>query len=201
MYRVEELQIRCRLYRQAVVALTVILALAVAGLIGLALRGPKRYLVVLDDFNAPRHVEPLEGLEQIEKRFVIAELRRAITSLRSVSRDPSINHVRLAEGLEVLASGVRREVLKDLRQDKLPQKREVEVVAIHELEEAGRYLVRWKEETFTNLGETGEAELWEAYLTTSFLADLDLNQILGNPLGLVITQLSWTRLGSGDTET
>jgi type IV secretory pathway TrbF-like protein len=200
MYRVEELEIKCRLYRQATIALTLVLAFAIAGLIALSARGPKRYLVVLDDFAAPRHIEPLEGLEQTEKRFLVAELRRAITSLRSVSRDSILNHLRLTEGLEVLTSNVRRDVLRDLREKKLPRQRQVEVLSIHELEEAGRYLVRWQETTFNNLAEKGTPELWEAYLTTGFLSDLDENQILGNPLGLVITHLSWTRLGSDDME-
>jgi type IV secretion system protein VirB5 len=200
MYRIEELELRLRFFRHATIALGLALLLVVAALVSVALRGPRRYLVVLDSFGTARQVEPLEGLGQLDRRFVVAELRRLVTDVRSVSGDPAIDGIRLAQGLDLLSASVRREVMHDLRATEAPRRREVEVVAVHQLETAGRYLVRWRETTFEGIAETGKGELWEAYLTTSFQPDLDEDELFSNPLGLLITHLSWTRLGSNEKE-
>lgn len=198
MYNLKELEYRCRLYRQATVSLAVAFMIVVAVLVVLAIRGPQRYLVVLDSFGAARAVEPLAGLHQVDKRFMVAELRRLVTDVRSVSRDPSLDQLRLAGGLELLSANVRRDVLRDLSASKRPRQRDVDVLAIHELEVKGRYLVRWQETSYEGVADGGKEELWEAYVTTRFVSELDEEEILRNPLGMMITHLSWTRLGIND---
>ena len=188
-----------------------LLALAVAGLVGLSLQSKTvPYVVEVDRLGRASAIAPAEAVPSVSDRVVVAALSAFVTSIRTVYTDPVAQRDAVVRGYAYVA-GDARQFLEDYFS--LPEndprvvaaelRRQVEVVSVLPVPvpdgaPAQPYRVQWHETEVSVRGGTRE-RAWEGYMTVEVHPPTTTEGIERNPLGVFVTALSWSAL-AGDVE-
>lgn len=188
-----------------------LLTLAVGALIYIALQ-PRfiPYTVAVDQHGIALPIDSGERTSRGDANTIRAELTRFITDVRTVSSDPHAQRTMVerayAHSTPAAASLLNayfRDPQNDARIISRRAVRLVRVLRVTPLPEPSNdtWNVLWQETRIENGSEVRSTESWEAYLTVS-LADPAARrteeQISLNPLGVYVTDLSWSPVSTPD---
>ncbi len=190
----------------------VLLGFATTGLVTLATQSRiVPYVVEVDRMGRAEAVAPAEAVPAAEDRVVVAALSSFVTSIRTVYADPVAQRDAVYRAYAYV-SGDAREFLESYFSD--PQndprrlgkdfRRAVEVTGV--LPVPGRdsqtrtYRVQWNETSRSAQGGTTE-RAWEGYLAVTLAPLTTTEGVERNPLGVFVTDLSWSPLAGSGTVT
>ena len=189
-----------------------LLGLAVAGLVTLASQSRVvPYVVEVDRVGRAEAVAPAEATVLAEDRVVVATLSSFVSNIRTVYADPVAQrdavyraYAHVAGDARDFLEGYFSDPQNDPRQLGKDFRRAVEVTAVLPVpgtdQGTGRtYRVQWNEtDTSTQGGERERA--WEGYASVTLAPPATTEGIERNPLGVFVTDLSWSPL-AGQTAT
>ncbi|MDB4951207.1 MAG: virB8 family protein [Gemmatimonadetes bacterium] len=203
---VEELENRVRYLRALVFILAAVSAIAVQGAVALARQSRiVPYLVEVDRLGQPRAFGRVEDMPVPEERLIRGEVRRFIDAMRGVVSDPVAQNQMIDRGYAYTRGPGRTYVdayfsaprnnphLLSRELIRLVQVRSVRRVAGSE----STWEVEWDEYEVPVRGGQAMVRPWHGTLRTAVVPPADEQQLIDNPLGLYVTDVSWAPLNDG----
>lgn len=156
------------------------------------------YLVSVDDFSQVTVLGSAEELNANHDRLIRAELYKWLRGIRSVHGDPDMMQEQLENAFSMISRDVAGRLNEDYSNpDRDPlllarnYRRSIEVNQILQTDNEGNWRLQWVEITTNRSGGQSEAEQWEAFIHVENFPPRTSENILENPLGIVITELNW----------
>ena len=190
-----------------------LLAVAVGALVYIALQ-PRfiPYTVAVDQHGIALPIGPGQRTSSGDANAIRAELTRFITDVRTVSSDPYAQRTMVERAYahsSPTAANLLNAYFRDPQNDAriISQRavRLVRVLRVTPLPEPSNntWNVLWQETQIENGSESRSTESWEAYLTVSLTGPSNSTrrseeQISLNPLGIYVTDLSWSPVSTPD---
>ena len=189
----------------------VLLGLAVAGLVALATQSRVvPYVVEVDRVGRAEAIAPADAATIAEDRVVVAALSSFVSNIRTVYADPVAQrdavyraYAHVAGDARDFLEGYFSDPQNDPRRLGKDFRRAVEVTAVLPIpgtdQGTGRtYRVQWNETDTSGAG--GERErAWEGYASITLAPPTTTEGIERNPLGVFVTDLSWSPLAGQTT--
>ncbi len=158
------------------------------------------YVVELDTSGSATYAGPIEALDMPEERLIVAQLRGFIWNLRMVVDDPIAQQEFVARAYSLADAPVRRQLDRYFAEPEndprtiAPQaSRAAERITILRLPGSETtYQVRWRERYHgrSQLAVTRERS-FEGLVTVERVDSLSREALANNPLGLLVTELTW----------
>jgi type IV secretory pathway TrbF-like protein len=163
------------------------------------------YIVEVDRLGQPAVFGPAETLRPKDTRLYIYTLSSFIRNLRTVSSDADTQRELLFAGY-AYAAGAARATLDeyfvhpahDPRVLGRSMTRQVDITSVLSVPKTKTWKVSWRETERPRLAGPVRIVAWEAYLTIALNPPTSTEGLLKNPLGLYITDLSWSEVATGD---
>jgi type IV secretion system protein VirB5 len=163
------------------------------------------YIVEVDRLGHAVAFAPAEALRPRDTRITIYQLSTFIRDLRTVSSDPDTQRQLLFTAY-AYASGTARATLDDyfINPAHDPRvlgrslTRQVEITSVLPLPKSKTWKVSWREIERPRVAGAARSVAWEAYLTVAVNPPTTTEALLKNPLGLFVTDLSWSEVATGD---
>ena len=189
----------------------VLLGLAVAGLVALATQSRVvPYVVEVDRVGRAEAIVPADAATIADDRVVVAALSSFVSNIRTVYADPVAQrdavyraYAHVAGDARDFLEGYFSDPQNDPRRLGKDFRRAVEVTAVLPVpgtdQGTGRtYRVQWNETDTSGAG--GERErAWEGYASVTLAPPTTTEGIERNPLGVFVTDLSWSPLAGQTT--
>jgi type IV secretory pathway TrbF-like protein len=197
-----------RNWQLAAFGLLVLLGFVLAAYVRLSLQSRiTPYVVEVDRLGQAVAFGPAEALRPTDTRAYVYQLALFVRDLRSVSSDPEAQRQMLFTAYAYAAGAARAQLdawfldpAHDPRVLGRTLTREVQVTSV--LRVAGTasrtWKVSWREVERPRVAGPLRSAAWEAYLTTDLHAPTTTETLLRNPLGLYVTDLSWSEVTTGD---
>ena len=187
--------------------LLALLALVTVSLIGFATSSRvEPYIIEKDQLGRVRYSGPIPAAPDTpEDQLVRAELRLLINDLRTVSSDQQIQEPLIDRAFVHLRSDAREylnnyfsEPGNNPNELNANIRRTVNVGSVLPVPDSDTWKVEWTEST-TPIGSGGEPSTssWEAYVSLTQQDPQNQQEAAENPLGLYVTSIEWTQVGSG----
>lgn len=178
-------------------------SLGLAALLGMALvhqasqSKVQPFIVEVDKLGQAVAVRPAEAVTTLDERIVRAQLANYVASARNVTPDPMVQK-RWLDGIYAVSGPAAVAFLNDHYQKTDPFKLGTTTMVSSEVQPPLKlsektWQVQWAE---TRRGLNGQVEgitRWQAIFTVAVFPPTTAQQILANPTGLVIEQLTWTQ--------
>jgi type IV secretory pathway TrbF-like protein len=163
------------------------------------------YIVEVDRLGQAVAFGPAEALRPKETRLYIFQLSTFIRNLRTVSSDPDTQRQLLFSGYNY-AAGAARAALDDyfINPSHDPRvlgrsfTRQVDITSVLPLPKSKTWKLSWRETERPRVAGAVRTIAWEAYLTVAVNPPTTTEALLKNPLGLYVTDLSWSEVATGD---
>lgn len=186
--------------RWRIIALSSLVVTLLLSLIALRLATDVRlvpYVVRFDTGSAPVAVRRADTPPTPGTVVVRSQLASWIGDARSISGDPIVERTTLARVYAGVGPSAKP-YLDAWYSAHLPfATANVASVTVHIDAVAPRgadtYEIQWTEEQRDHTGANPQTTLWEAQITAAIRPSSDLATIVRNPLGIYVTQLSWTQ--------
>ena len=184
-----------------------LLALAVVGVVGMSLQSRTvPYVVEVDRMGRAVAIAPADAVASVSDRVVTATLAGFVSDIRTVYTDPTAQvdavyraYAHVAGDARGFLEGYFAEPQNDPRLLGAEGRRAVEIVSVVPVPTGGNdvqarpYRVRWNEAVTTAQDGTVE-RAWEGYFSVEVQPPTTTEGIERNPLGVFVTDLSWTPL-------
>jgi type IV secretion system protein VirB5 len=159
------------------------------------------YVVQVDKLGQAVAFGPAEQLGAKDRRIYVYQLAAFVRDLRTVSSDAETER-QLLYGAYAYAAGAARGTLDeyfanpahDPRVLGRSLTRQVEVTAVIPLPKTKTWKVSWRETERPRVAGAVRTIAWEAYLTVVLHPPSTTEALLKNPLGLFVTDLSWSEV-------
>jgi type IV secretory pathway TrbF-like protein len=163
------------------------------------------YIVEVDRLGQAVAYGPAEALRPRDTRITLYQLATFIRDLRTVSSDLDTQRQLLFTAY-AFAAGPARAALDDYFEKPAHDPRvlgrtltrQVEITSILPLPKSKTWKVSWREIERPRVAGAARTVAWEAYLTVAVNPPTTTEALLRNPLGLYITDLSWSEVATGD---
>jgi type IV secretion system protein TrbF len=163
------------------------------------------YIVEVDRLGQAVAFGPAEALRAKDTRLYIYQLATFIRDLRTVSSDADTQR-QLLFAAYAYASGAARSVLDeyfinpahDPRVLGRSVTRQVQITSVLPLPRSKTWKLSWRETERPRVAGPVRTVAWEAYLTVAVNPPSTTEALLKNPLGLFVTDLSWSEVATGD---
>jgi type IV secretory pathway TrbF-like protein len=186
-------------------------AFGLLGLLGLVLVGYLRlslaaritpYVVEVDRLGEAVAFGPAEPLRATDARLRVFTLALLIRDLRTVSGDADTERDMLFAAYAYVAGPARATLdayftnpLHDPRLLGRSLSREVQITSVLRVPGAGKtWKVAWRETERPRVAGALRSAAWEAYLSLEAHPPTTAEALLRNPLGLYVTELSWSEI-------
>jgi type IV secretion system protein VirB5 len=155
------------------------------------------YVVEVDKLGSAVPVRPLQRAANPDATIVRAQIAAWINDARGVSSDPVYERAALTRVYAMIGT-TAKPFLDDWYRNHSPfetgTKATVSVTIDAVLaQSSSTYLVQWTEEQRALDGSHAQTTHWEAQVTVGINPPSDEATILRNPMGIYVTQLSWTQ--------
>ena len=183
-----------------------LLALSVVGLVTLALQSRVvPYVVEVDRLGRAEAIAPAEAVPAISDRVVTAAVARFVADIRTAYPDPVAQrdavyraYAHVAGDARGYLEGYFSDPANDPRQQGRGYRRAVEVTNVLPVPGAvaggpTTYRVQWNEREESPREGTRE-RAWEGYLSVTVAPPTTTEAVERNPLGVYVTDLSWSPL-------
>lgn len=182
-----------------------------SGVVGLASRSRLvPYVVEVDRLGRARAFGSAEQMAAVDRRVVVAQLAGFVRDIRTVLADPAAQAdlVRRAyafvdRGAAPFLSEYYADPVNDPRQLGRDLTRLVEVTSVLPVPGGGAaggtatWKVGWVESIYPRTPGASRSDVaWEGYLTTRVVPPATLDRITINPVGLYVTSIAWTQVGT-----
>lgn len=166
------------------------------------------YVVEVDRFGRAQAFGPAEPLKTTDRRVMIAQLARWIRDLRGVLPDPAAQaevmrgaYAMVDPGAAAMLNAYFTDPGNDPRALGRVLMRRVDVTSVLPLPGSQTWRVQWTEtetprQNGSALSFAPRVTAWEGLFTTRVAPPKDTATLELNPLGLYITAITWTRVGS-----
>jgi type IV secretory pathway TrbF-like protein len=192
------------IWRVVALVEAVILIAGVAGLIYFATTTQfAPYIISVGKDGAPVSAQIAEQGSPVTEKIIHAQLAHWTSDARSVVADGVLQRARIAGVYDLLAGGSPARATVDAyyqSPDTSPVQRaakESDYVNVDQVLPLGNqtYVVQWTETKRGLDGKVTATQHWESSVTVAFSTPTSTDQLLRNPLGMYITQLTWTLKG------
>ena len=183
-----------------------LLGVSLVGLVTVAAQSKTvPYVVEVDRLGRAEAVAPAEAVPAVSDRVVVASLARFVSDIRTVYADPVAQRDAVFRAYGYVAGDARgflegyfSDPQNDPRLLAAELRRAVEIVSVLPIptgdgDRARVYRVRWNEAEVSERGGTRE-RAWEGYMTVEVQPPTTTEGIERNPLGVFVTDLSWSAL-------
>jgi type IV secretion system protein VirB5 len=165
------------------------------------------YVVEVDRLGQAVAFGPAEPLRWSDTRIQVFLLGLFIHHLRTVSADPDTERDLLLGAYAFAAGGARAALdawfadpAHDPRVLARAISRDVQITSVLRVPGSGgsgkTWKVAWRETDRPRVAGTARTAAWEAYLTLATHTPTTTEALLRNPLGLYVTDLSWSEIAS-----
>jgi type IV secretion system protein TrbF len=164
------------------------------------------YVVEVDRLGQAAAFGPAEALRPTDARVHVYQLALFIRNLRSVSSDPAAQREMLFSAYAYAAGAARGQLdayftdpAHDPRLLGRSLTREVQVTSVLRVPAAASrtWKVAWRETDRPLAAGPLRTAAWEAYLTVELHPPTTTEALLRNPVGLFVTDLSWSEVVTG----
>ena len=183
-----------------------LLALSVVGLVTLSLQSRVvPYVVEVDRLGRAEAIAPADAVPAVEDRVVTAALARFVADIRTAYPDPVAQrdavyraYAHVAGDARGYLEGYFSDPANDPRQQGRGYRRAVEVTNVLPVPGAAEggpttYRVQWNERE-ESPREGVRERAWEGYLSVTVAPPTTTEAVERNPLGVFVTDLSWSPL-------
>jgi type IV secretion system protein TrbF len=185
-------------------AMTGILGVVTVGFVRLALTSRVTpYVVEVDRFGRAQAFGPVEPLKRTDTRVVIAQLVAFVRDVRSVMPSGSAEadvltraYAFVDQGAATFLNAYFSDVRNDPRVLGRTETRIVEVTSVLPVPKSAVWKVRWIETDYPTAVGTPVASAWEGYFGVRIVPPATTDAIEVNPLGVYVTSVTWTRVGT-----
>lgn len=204
---VEELENKVRYLRALVFILVAVCAIAVHGAVTLARQSRiVPYIVEVDRLGQPLAYGRVEQMPPPDERLIRGEIARFVDAMRTVHTDPVAQNKLIDRGYAFTRSAARTYVdafFSAPRNNPHVLSREmIRLVSVRSVRRvagsASTWEVQWEEYEVPVRGGQATVRAWQGTLRTAVVAPKDEQELFVNPLGLYVTDLSWTPLNDGE---
>ena len=159
------------------------------------------YVVELDASGSASYLGPIEILDLPEERLIVAQLRGFLWNLRMVVDDPIAQQELVARAYSLADAPVRRQLDRyfsepenDPRLIAPKASRAAERITILRLPRTeSTFELRWTERYYARTQfSTARERSYQGLVTIERVDKLSPEALANNPLGLLITELTWT---------
>lgn len=203
---VEELDNRVAYLRGLAFLLAAVCAVAVHGAVSLARQSRiVPYIVEVDRLGQPLAFGRVEEMSVPEERLLRGEVARFLDAMRTVHTDPVAQNRMIDRGYAYTRGAARAYVdayFSTPRNNPHLAAREilrlVDVRAVRRVAgSAGTWEVQWEEYEVPVRGGAATVRPWQGTLRTAVVPPRDEQALFDNPLGVYVTDLSWSPQGEG----
>lgn len=203
---IEELENKVRYLRALAFILVAVCAIAVHGAVTLARQSRiVPYIVEVDRLGQPLAYGRVEQMPAPDERLIRGEIARFVDAMRTVHTDPVAQNKLIDRGYAFTRSAARTYVdafFSAPRNNPHVLSREmirlVSVGSVRRLAgSASTWEVQWEEYEVPVRGGQATVRAWQGTLRTAVVPPKDEHELFVNPLGLYVTDLSWTPLNDG----
>lgn len=203
---VEELENKVRYLRALAFILVAVCAIAVHGAVSLARQSRiVPYIVEVDRLGQPLAYGRVEQMPPPDERLIRGEIARFVDAMRTVHTDPVAQNKLIDRGYAFTRSAARIYVdafFSAPRNNPHVLSREmIRLVSVRSVRRlagsASTWEVQWEEYEVPVRGGQATVRAWQGTLRTAVVPPKDEQELFVNPLGLYVTDLSWTPLNDG----
>jgi type IV secretory pathway TrbF-like protein len=192
---------RARNWRLATVLALALALTATCGLIALSLRAKVvPYVVAVDNLGRVLAAGPVDQASRADDRLKRAALFQWVSDLRTVTTDGIAQRKGIDRVYSMIASGSAAQVeIGDFYRSDPPYQQaqtktvEVDVKAVFAASDK-TYQVEWTEIVRTLSGQVESEEHWKGSFTIAVNPPTDERLIRVNPLGIYVTNVSWSKI-------
>jgi type IV secretion system protein TrbF len=193
-----------RNWQLAAFGLLVVLVVETLGFVRLSLTARVTpYVVEVDKLGSARAFGPVEPLRHTDARLVVAQIAEFVRDVRTVvpsdvgERDVmSRAYAFVDQGGAAFLNAYFTDPRNNPRVLARAMTRTAEVTAVLPSGPGGGWRVQWVETEYPIDGGTPVAQPWEAYVNIRMSPPETTEAIERNPLGVYVTSIQWTRVGS-----
>ena len=203
---IEELENKVRYLRALAFILVAVCAIAVHGAVTLARQSRiVPYIVEVDRLGQPLAYGRVEQMPPPDERLIRGEISRFVDAMRTVHTDPVAQNKLIDRGYAFTRSAARTYVdafFSAPRNNPHVLSREmIRLVSVRSVRRlagsASTWEVQWEEYEVPVRGGQATVRAWQGTLRTAVVPPKDEQELFVNPLGLYVTDLSWTPLNDG----
>jgi type IV secretory pathway TrbF-like protein len=203
---IEELENKVRYLRALAFILVAVCAIAVHGAVTLARQSRiVPYIVEVDRLGQPLAYGRVEQIPPPDERLIRGEIARFVDAMRTVHTDPVAQNKLIDRGYAFTRSAARTYVdafFSAPRNNPHVLSREmIRLVSVRSVRRlagsASTWEVQWEEYEVPIRGGQATVRAWQGTLRTAVVPPKDEQELFVNPLGLYVTDLSWTPLNDG----
>ena len=203
---IEELENKVRYLRALAFILVAVCAIAVHGAVTLARQSRiVPYIVEVDRLGQPLAYGRVEQMPPPDERLIRGEIARFVDAMRTVHTDPVAQNKLIDRGYAFTRSAARTYVdafFSAPRNNPHVLSREmIRLVSVRSVRRlagsASTWEVQWEEYEVPVRGGQATVRAWQGTLRTAVVPPKDEQELFVNPLGLYVTDLSWTPLNDG----
>jgi type IV secretion system protein VirB5 len=204
---VEELENKIRYLRGLAFILVAVCAIAVHGAVTLARQSKiVPYIVEVDRLGQPLAYGRVEDMPAPDERLMRGEIARFVDAMRTVHTDPVAQNKLIDRGYAFTRSAARTYVdayFSAPRNNPHVLAREmIRLVSIRSVRRVAgsvnTWEVQWEEYEVPVRGGQATVRPWQGTLRTAVVPPDDERELFVNPLGVYVTDLSWTPLTDGE---
>lgn len=192
---------RARNWRIAAVLALAVALVATSGLIVVSMRAKVvPYVVAIDDLGRVLAAGPADQASGVDDRLKRAALFQWVSDLRTVTTDGVAQRKAIDRVYAMIASGSPAQVeISDFYRSDPPHKR-AQIKTVDVDVKAGfaasdkTYQVEWTETTRGLSGQVESEDRWKGSFTIAVSPPNDERLIRVNPLGIYVTNVSWSKV-------
>ena len=194
--------VRAKNWRMIAFSLAGIAALAIGGLIFQSAKAAVTpYIIEIDHTSgAVMKVSPAEANFKIKKKNIEYFLQDVIKKTRAIPKDPIIYAENWNSVYNFLSPDVARKINTMVENDKQAERlqkleaTQVKIKYIGKVNDKDKtYQIRWVEDNFQSDGSLKSSTNMTGFITIDFGKPKDEKTINNNPLGMIITDISWNK--------
>lgn len=204
---IEELENKIRYLRALAFILVVVCAIAVHGAVTLARQSRiVPYIVEVDRLGQPLAYGRVEDMPAPDERLIRGEIARFVDAMRTVHTDPVAQNKLIDRGYAFTRAAARTYVDSYFSAPRnnphLLSRELIRLVSIRSVRRvagsSNTWEVQWEEYEVPVRGGQATVRPWQGTLRTAVVEPEDEGQLFVNPLGVYVTDLSWTPLTEGE---
>jgi type IV secretion system protein VirB5 len=204
---VEELDNKIRYLRALVFILVAVCAIAVHGAVTLARQSRiVPYIVEVDRLGQPLAYGRVENMPAPDERLIRGELARFVDAMRTVHTDPVAQNKLIDRGYAFTRAAARTYVDAYFgaasNNPHLLSRELIRLVSVRSVRRVAgstsTWEVQWEEYEVPIRGGQATVRPWQGTLRTAVIPPADEQELFVNPLGVYVTDLSWTPLNEGE---
>lgn len=190
-----------RNWQIAFLSVTVLLGITIVGLIKVSTQSSiTPYIVEVNkEEGIIRRIGDINRINyQVNDKLILSTLRSFLNNTRTISLDPVLYSKNISESYnflgEVAQNKLKESIISDNVQDRMRKKetRDLSITSILKIDNKN-FQVRWSENNYDDNGNVEYSRKYSGIFTVEIIKSTSEQRILLNPVGITITDFSFSR--------